>query len=131
MVNDIVNTVVHPFALKDDSDDEDHVQVIIPSASRVEIDGVSGGFKAMRELPEYLEPADDDTDEHIDTRYYRDAIQNTVWRPRRTGEVETRIEIDEPFNASAKTDLEIHGGLDCGRSPYPVRNDPVPDPLIY
>jgi hypothetical protein len=80
-------------------------------------DGSSGGFLPMKCLPEYQEPEDDG----FDFPEWEDALANTVWRPRRVGEKHLKIDIDldiEDF--FTRTDLEIDGGVDCGRSPYPV-----------
>jgi hypothetical protein len=91
----------------------------IPDASEViEVDGSSGGFLPMKLLPEYLEPI-----ANADGRIpeLEDAIQNSVWRPRWVGEKTLKIDIDQSIEGFLKnTDLEIFGGVDCGRSPYPV-----------
>ncbi|KAL2070751.1 hypothetical protein VTL71DRAFT_13777 [Oculimacula yallundae] len=83
-------------------------------------DGLSGGFFPMKLLDEYPEP--DETEEDDAESDWLDAIQNTVWRPRHVGEKTLRIEIDEPFKpvTATKNCLEVDGGVDCGRSPYPV-----------
>ncbi|PBP25567.1 hypothetical protein BUE80_DR003526 [Diplocarpon rosae] len=95
---------------------EEEPEIIIPLARTVVTpEGESGGFLPMRLLDRYPEPNDDEDVEWID------AIQNTLWRPRRVGEKTPRIEMDENFeDGSRETDLEYLGGVDCGRSPYPV-----------
>ncbi|KAI9053088.1 hypothetical protein LZ554_003357 [Drepanopeziza brunnea f. sp. 'monogermtubi'] len=106
---------VHPPS----SDEDDREPVIsIPLPHRVIYgNNESGGFQPMKDLPEYAPPIptdDGDDDEWID------AIDNTVWRPRGTGEKRVKIDIDECFDDSVDTALETYGGVDCGRSPYPV-----------
>ncbi|KAH6723184.1 hypothetical protein BKA61DRAFT_663918 [Leptodontidium sp. MPI-SDFR-AT-0119] len=82
-------------------------------------DGFGGGFFPMKCLDPYPEPEDLDGD-GIDPDWL-DALQNTVWRPRRVGEKTLRIEMDERFeDFIAENSLEVDGGVDCGRSPYPV-----------
>jgi hypothetical protein len=71
----------------------------------------------MKFLPEYQEPEDDG----FDFPEWVDALANTVWRPRRVGEKHLKIDIDLDIEEFfTRTDLEIDGGVDCGRSPYPV-----------
>ncbi|CAL3962848.1 unnamed protein product [Diplocarpon coronariae] len=95
---------------------EEEPEIIIPLARTVVTPGgESGGFLPMKLLDRYPEPDDDENVEWID------AIQNTLWRPRRVGEKTPRIEMDENLeDGSEETDLEYLGGVDCGRSPYPV-----------
>ncbi|KAG4430600.1 hypothetical protein IFR05_013922 [Cadophora sp. M221] len=82
-------------------------------------DGFSGGYFPMKCLDPYPEPEDLDND-GTDPDWL-DALQNTVWRPRRVGEKTLRIEMDERFeDVIAENSLEIDGAVDCGRSPYPV-----------
>lgn len=79
-------------------------------------DGSAGGFLPLKNLPEFREP-----EPTVDGEFppdWVDNIQNTVWRPRRVGEKTLKIDLDEPWEKI--TDLEVDGGLDCGRSPYPV-----------
>ncbi len=80
-------------------------------------DGSSGGFKAMKDLPEYK-----DVGENVDGPKREDALQNSVWRPKDVGEIEGKpnIRIDRKFGSKSNPDLEVDGGVDCGRSPYPV-----------
>ncbi|PVH82095.1 hypothetical protein DL98DRAFT_147187 [Cadophora sp. DSE1049] len=83
-------------------------------------DQFSGGFFPMKCLDPYPEPDDLDGDGRDPD--WLDALQNTVWRPRQVGEKTLRIEMDDLFDeATAKKWLEVDGGVDCGRSPYPVR----------
>lgn len=87
-----------------------------PAADVVEKDGSTGGFMPMKLLPEYLEPSPD-----ADGNYpeWEDVIANTVWRPRRVGEKTLSIGMDQEWGIS--TEFEFNGGgVDCGRSPYPV-----------
>jgi hypothetical protein len=98
------------------SDREEPIPFPDPYAVQ-ESDGSSGGFLPMKFLPEYQEPEDDG----FDFPEWYDALANTVWRPRRVGEKHLQIDIDLDIEEFfAKTDLEIDGGVDCGRSPYPV-----------
>ncbi|KAK0119755.1 hypothetical protein ONS95_011189 [Cadophora gregata] len=81
-------------------------------------DHFSGGFFPMKSLDPYPEPDDSDDNGNRD---WLDALQNTVWRPRHVGEKTLQIEMDDLFDETpAKTWLEVDGGVDCGRSPYPV-----------
>ncbi|CZT45439.1 uncharacterized protein RSE6_05748 [Rhynchosporium secalis] len=89
-------------------------------ADKVErADGFSGGFFPMKSIDPYPEPEEADEDD-VESKWL-DVIQNTVWRPCRVGELTLRIEMDEPFEVvAAENGLEFDGGVDCGRSPYPV-----------
>lgn len=78
-------------------------------------DGAAAGFLPLKLLDEYVEP---DMNEDGSYPEWHDAFQNSVWRPRRVGEKTLRIDLDEPWVPN--TDLEVDGGVDCGRSPYPV-----------
>ena len=81
-------------------------------------DRFSGGFFPMKCLDPYPELDDLDGDGNPE---WLDALQNTVWRPRHVGEKTLRIEVDDLFDeATARKWLEVDGGVDCGRSPYPV-----------
>lgn len=108
-------------ASDDDNDDDDHEPIIsIPAPHRVIYgQNESGGFQPMKDFPEYAPPIPDDDE---DDQEWMDAIDNTVWRPRLSGEKQLRIDIDESFDEFGKTALEIFGGVDCGRSPYPVHH---------
>jgi hypothetical protein len=82
-------------------------------------DGSSGGFIPMKNLPEYRVPDPDPITEQYPE--WHDVLQNTVWRPRRVGEKTLKIDMDRDIDElSETTDLELFGGVDCGRSPYPV-----------
>ncbi|KAH7411084.1 hypothetical protein BKA64DRAFT_704190 [Cadophora sp. MPI-SDFR-AT-0126] len=82
-------------------------------------DQSSGGFFPMKCLDPYPEP--DDLDGDGGDPDWLDALQNTVWRPRHVGEKTLKIEMDDLFDeVMAKKWLEVDGGVDCGRSPYPV-----------
>ncbi|KAE8447665.1 hypothetical protein EG329_010471 [Mollisiaceae sp. DMI_Dod_QoI] len=78
-------------------------------------DGAAGGFLPMKLFPEYQEPEEDENGDYPD---WTNELQNTVWRPRRVGEKTLKVDLDEPWGQI--TDLEVDGGIDCGRSPYPV-----------
>lgn len=78
-------------------------------------DGGAGGFFPMKLFDEYKPRLDANGDYEQD---WSDPLMNTVWRPRRVGEKKVKIDIDEPWEKI--TDLEVDGGLDCGRSPFPV-----------
>jgi len=82
-------------------------------------DHFSGGFFPMKCLDPYPEPDDLDGDGNPG---WLDALQNTVWRPRQVGEKTLKIDMDDLFDeVTARKWLEVDGGVDCGRSPYPVR----------
>ena len=93
----------------------------IPLADKVmKEDGSTGGFMPMKELPEYIAPATDASGNYPDG--WEDVLANTIWWPRRTGEREVEVGIDEPWEK--ESEFEFDGGVDCGRSPYPVRSYP-------
>jgi hypothetical protein len=94
-----------------------------PAADVVGKDGSNGGFMPMKLLPEYLQPSPD-----ADGNYpeWEDVIANTVWRPRRVGEKTLSIGMDQEWGIS--TEFEFDGGVDCGRSPYPVLITSTPSP---
>jgi hypothetical protein len=77
-----------------------------------------GGFMPMKLLPEYLAPDTDEGGNYPED--WEDVLATTVWRPRRTGEKDGEVEvgIDEPWGE--ESEFEFDGGVDCGRSPYPV-----------
>ncbi|CZR63467.1 uncharacterized protein PAC_13364 [Phialocephala subalpina] len=77
-------------------------------------DGAAAGFLPLKLMSEYVEPAMNEDGSYPE---WYDAFQNSVWRPRRVGEKTLRIDLDEPW--VPETDLELDGGVDCGRSPYP------------
>lgn len=83
----------------------------------IEDDGSSGGFFAMKDFSEYAAPDEDDASFEM----YYDPIENSVWRPIQVGEKEVKIDMDEEPEAFLRnSQFEIDGGVDCGRSPYPV-----------
>lgn len=65
-------------------------------------------------MPEYAIP------ESVgeDSAKWENTMANTVWRPRRVGEQTANVVFDQPRNG--KTEFDFAGGVDCGRSPYPV-----------
>jgi hypothetical protein len=86
----------------------------------VEEDGSSGGFFAMRNFEEYATP-----DVNYPSHEFYDPTENSVWRPKRVGEENLKIDMDEEMHEFlVNTDLEFDGGVDCGRSPYPVYPSP-------
>lgn len=90
-----------------DSEDED---AWIPHTE--EEDGSSGGYYAMKDLPEYQEYPGEE---------WNDILTNTVWRPRHVGEKTLKIDMDDDFNDLLDDNqLTVDGGVDCGKSPYPV-----------
>lgn len=96
-----------------DSEDEDEDEdEWIPHTE--EVDGSSGGFYAMKDLKEYQQ--------HVGEEW-KDILTNTVWRPRRVGEKTLQIDMDEDFHENLDgNELMVDGGVDCGKSPHPVRN---------
>lgn len=82
-------------------------------------DGSTGGFIPMKLLPEYIAPEMDESGNYPEG--WEDVLANTVWRPRRTGEREGEPEVRIDGEWGAKSECEFDGGVDCGRSPYPVR----------
>jgi hypothetical protein len=87
-----------------------------PAGEVEKADGSTGGFMPMKLLPEYLAP---DTDAcGIYPEGWEDVLANTVWRPRRVGEKEVEVGMDGEWGG--KSEFEFDGGVDCGRSPYPV-----------
>lgn len=110
-----------PFsrALSFSSFDDQEEPFPFPDAKSVEHgpEEASGGFRPMKNLPDYAIPEPDQFGQYPP---WDDPLVNTVWRPRRVGEKKLKIDIDEDINDSKPTDLEVLGGLDCGRSPYPV-----------
>ena len=68
------------------------------------------------------EDADQDNAEDDDDKLFFERVQNTVWMPTRRGEKEVQIDFDEKDVKTfyKNTDLEVDGGVDCGRFPYPV-----------
>ena len=100
------------------SDVESEASNSEPLWSTVDEDGSSGGWFAIKDLPEFREtpPAGDEEDFIFD-----DLVENSVWRPRRVGEKTLKIDLDEDIEDFLRnSELEVEGGFDCGRSPYPV-----------
>ncbi|KAF5872387.1 uncharacterized protein Bfra_005746 [Botrytis fragariae] len=104
----------------DDGDEEDDENFNPNDLTRpfpIEDDGSSGGFFAMKNFIEYAVP---DEDDETFQEYY-DPIENSVWRPRQVGEHHVKVDMDEEPDAFLKnSQFEIDGGVDCGRSPYPL-----------
>ncbi|ESZ95544.1 hypothetical protein SBOR_4073 [Sclerotinia borealis F-4128] len=102
---------------EDDQDDDGLDPNDLTRPLLIEDDNSSGGLFAMKDFAEYTVP-----DEHDASFYeYYDPIENSVWRPRQVGEEELKIDMDEEPDAFLKnSQFEIDGGVDCGRSPYPV-----------
>lgn len=117
---DLSDDIYDDFALGPLDSIQPAPELRIPLARKVtNAQGESGGFRPMKLLDEYLVPdIDPQTGTYPD---WYDSLQNTVWRPRRVGERCVKIDMDECFeDVSHRTELEVDGGIDCGRSPYPV-----------
>ena len=98
-----------------DSDSESEAAAAGPNPASA--DGSSGGWKAMKDLPDYYEPGEDEDDGSV----FVDKLVNTVWRPRRVGETTPKILTDDDVAEFNKNqELKVDGGVDCGRSPFPV-----------
>jgi hypothetical protein len=82
-------------------------------------DGSTGGFMPMKLLPEYFAPPTDAAGSYPEN--WEDVLANTVWRPRRVGEREGELEVGIDGEWGQKSAFEFDEGVDCGRSPYPVR----------
>ena len=89
-------------------------------------DGSTGGFMPMKLLPEYCAPETDEAGNYPEG--WEDVLANTVWRPRRVGEREGEVSVGMDGVWGGKSEFEFDGGVDCGRSPYPVR---TPFPFAY
>jgi hypothetical protein len=89
-------------------------------------DGSTGGFMPMKLLPEYWAPETDEAGNYPEG--WEDVLANTVWRPRRVGEREGEVSVGIDGEWGEKSEFEFDGGVDCGRSPYPVR---TPFPFAY
>lgn len=84
------------------------------------MNGESGGFTPMKTLDFLREPSFS-ADGNLPDWF--DGTQNTVWRPRVLGEKHPQIGIDETVQDFLQdSKFENDGGVDCGRSPYPVRS---------
>jgi hypothetical protein len=79
-------------------------------------DGSSAGWFPIKKLPEYYEPEEDNHDGNI----WVDNVANTVWGPRRVGEKKLQIDLDNDIEQFRKTEINVDGGVDCRRSPFPV-----------
>jgi len=85
--------------------------------SNTDLDGSSGGYFAIKDLEDYKILEDDG--EGIENGM--DVLENSVWMPKRVGEKTLKIDLDMnyiEFLLSSK--FHVKGGIDCGRSPYPV-----------
>ncbi|KAM0145213.1 hypothetical protein ACHAP3_000336 [Botrytis cinerea] len=104
----------------DDGDEEEDENFNPNDLTRpfpIEEDGSSGGFFAMKDFTEYAVPDEDDAN----FQEYYDPVENSVWRPRQVGEQHVKIDMDEEPDAFLQnSQFEIDGGVDCGRSPYPL-----------
>ncbi|KAG0652883.1 hypothetical protein D0Z07_0410 [Hyphodiscus hymeniophilus] len=98
------------------SGDEEHSDSEPPAEPNINPDNSSAGWFPMKTLEEYREPGEDS----IDDNTWIDSIANTVWRPRRVGERTLRIDVDKDIEEFRKSELNDDGGVDCGRSPFPV-----------
>jgi len=92
----------------------------------VKSDGSTGGFMPMKLLPEYCAPETDEAGNYHEG--WEDVLANTVWRPRRVGEREGEVSVGIDGVWGEKSEFAFDGGMDCGRSPYPVR---TPFPFAY
>lgn len=121
-----MNFTSSTLLLNDDENDDDDAwhlrQRRIPDPG----DGRSGGWVPMKNLPHFRFPEDpcleDDDPKQIewDELVWEDPIENSVWAPRRVGEKTLKIDIDND-DAEDDPELTAHGGIDCGKEPYPVR----------
>lgn len=88
-----------------------------PPKPTTNLDGSSAGWFPVKELPDYFEPEED----KWDGKQWVDSVTNTVWRPRRVGEKTLQIDLDKDIeHFRKKTEFKTDGGVDCGRSPFPV-----------
>jgi hypothetical protein len=92
------------------------VPTLRSAAAVAKCDGSTGGFKPMKVLPDYAAPHPDENENYPE---WEDVIANTVWRPRRVGEKTVVVGMDGDWGETSE--FEFDGGVDCGRSPYPVR----------
>ena len=108
-----------PIGPSDDDDDEVDSDAEINHRT-INRDGSSGGFHPIKLLKDYRLPEEDPAAGIFPE--WQDVTSNSVWRPRRVGEKKLKIDLDEDIEDFLKnSDLEVWGGVDCGRSPYPVR----------
>ncbi|KAG9247371.1 hypothetical protein BJ878DRAFT_477465 [Calycina marina] len=86
-------------------------------------DGRTAGFDAMKDFDDYKLSYEGET-----TGDAIDKLDNTLWRPKGTGEKRLVIPIDHRiedwWNITA---IDVKGGVDAGRSPYPVLRSLVAD----
>jgi hypothetical protein len=88
----------------------------------------SGGWIPIKNFPQYRTPVDpgldDDEPEQIayENLIWDDIVENSVWRPRRVGEKTLKIDFDDddPEEFYKHSELNVDGGVDCGREPYPA-----------
>jgi hypothetical protein len=86
----------------------------------------SAGFFAMKDIPEYYRP-EIPIGTNVRDSEVEHTIRNTVWRPRLVGGTVAKIELDTDIGCFLRAnDLQVDGGVDCGRSPYPVYHPPCP-----
>lgn len=102
---------------EEEQDDEDINHNDLARPLPIEENGSSGGFFAMRDFLEYAVPDEDDAS----FQEYYDPIENSIWRPIQVDEQILKIDMDEePDSFLMNSQFEIDGGVDCGRSPYPL-----------
>lgn len=81
----------------------------------------SGGYRALKDFPEFKAPPPLDPEVGDDGIVWDDLVNNSVWRPRRARERTVQIGLDvDPDEFLRNSDLERDRGVDCGRLPYPV-----------
>lgn len=81
------------------------------------------GFKHHREVIRVHDSDGEGDEEHDfeDDKLSFDGVQNTLWMPRRWGERTLEVGFDmSPVDYYLASNLELFGGVDCGRAPYPV-----------
>lgn len=80
-----------------------------------------GGFRAIKDFPEFKEPPQFDPEIGDNGTVWDDLISNSVWRPRRVGEDTLEVGVDVDRDDFLRySPLERDRGVDCGRLPYPV-----------
>lgn len=101
--------------------------------------GNGGGFFPMKSLKEFATFQEALAQGDHYAQAWTDGVQNSLWRPKRFGEDEKmpKIDIDADVGdcfreqiVGGKPDATgfngwIDGGVDCGRSPFPVSLSPV------
>jgi hypothetical protein len=84
-------------------------------------DSSSGGFRALRNFPEFKAPPPFYSEADDDGIIWDDLINNSVWMPRQVGEKTAQVGLDvDPGEFLRNSNLERDRGVDCGRLPYPV-----------